>query len=308
MNKYNIEGDIDFFTELYKSLDIEENEQKTEEDNDLCLITNQPLTDNYVKLDCGHKFNYCPLYQDIKNHKEKYNIMERRSSRLALDEIRCPYCRTKQKGVLPYYEEFNLEKVNGVNYVDYNIQMPDYGASNFQSCKFKILNHEYDPSGNNPCKFDLSNCGNCKYFICLNDGTKINYKDGYYKGDNYGDEKHYCQVHKKEIVKIYKKEKYDKIVEEMKQIKLLKEEKKQEVVKEKLKIKDDKLKLKEEKEKMKVENKKIKAENIVLGPMILTNMAIPYICTQILKSGINKGKLCGCKIIIGDKCGRHFNS
>ena len=40
MSKYNIEGGIDFFSELYKSLDIEENEQKTEEDNnDSELVT-----------------------------------------------------------------------------------------------------------------------------------------------------------------------------------------------------------------------------------------------------------------------------
>ena len=29
MKKYNIEGNIDFFSELYKSLDIEENIEKT---------------------------------------------------------------------------------------------------------------------------------------------------------------------------------------------------------------------------------------------------------------------------------------
>ena len=46
MTKYNIEGGLDFFTELYKSLDIEEDEFKTEEDNKLCLITNQPLKEN----------------------------------------------------------------------------------------------------------------------------------------------------------------------------------------------------------------------------------------------------------------------
>ena len=43
MKKYKIEGGINFFNELYKSLDIEENEFKTEDDNNLCLITNHPL-------------------------------------------------------------------------------------------------------------------------------------------------------------------------------------------------------------------------------------------------------------------------
>jgi hypothetical protein len=35
MKKYNIEGGIDFYSELYKSLDVEENEHKTEEDSKL---------------------------------------------------------------------------------------------------------------------------------------------------------------------------------------------------------------------------------------------------------------------------------
>ena len=70
MNKYNIEGGIDFFAELYKSLDNEESKEKTEEDNNKCLISNQLLTDKHVTMKCGHKFNYIPLYYDILNHKK----------------------------------------------------------------------------------------------------------------------------------------------------------------------------------------------------------------------------------------------
>ena len=36
--KYNIENNIDFFSELYKSLDTIENQEKTEEDDNYCLI------------------------------------------------------------------------------------------------------------------------------------------------------------------------------------------------------------------------------------------------------------------------------
>ena len=100
MKKYNIEGSIDFFTELYKSLD--EEEENEQNDDNLCLITNLPLNDNFFKMDCGHKFNYVPLYLDIKNHKQKFNGMEGNSSRLNKNEIRCPYCRNRHKGVLPY--------------------------------------------------------------------------------------------------------------------------------------------------------------------------------------------------------------
>ena len=82
MKKYNIEGGIDFFAELYKSLDIEENEEKTEEDKNKCLITNHLLIDKFVSLNCGHKFNYIPLYNDIVNHKKKFNHMESNSGKL----------------------------------------------------------------------------------------------------------------------------------------------------------------------------------------------------------------------------------
>ena len=116
MKKYNIEGGINFFSELYKSLDDEEEDIK----DNLCLITNLPLKDNFFKMDCGHKFNYIPLYLDTKNHKQKFNGMEGNSSRLSKNEIRCPYCRNRHKGVLPYHEELGLDKIDGVNYVNPN--------------------------------------------------------------------------------------------------------------------------------------------------------------------------------------------
>ena len=67
--KYIIEGGIDFFSELYKSLDVEED--VLEDDNNKCLISNQVLTDKHVQLNCGHKFNYIELYHDFVNHKKK---------------------------------------------------------------------------------------------------------------------------------------------------------------------------------------------------------------------------------------------
>ena len=115
-NLYNIEGNIDFFNELYKSLDIDDDTQN----ENICLITNEPLTDNYVHLQCHHKFNYIAIYNDIKNHKQKFNSFEGLKSQLLPHEIRCPYCRNKQTGLLPYYEELGLPKLHGVNYLDPN--------------------------------------------------------------------------------------------------------------------------------------------------------------------------------------------
>jgi hypothetical protein len=147
--KYNIEGGIDFYEELYKSLDIDEDNNKTEDDNNLCLITNKELCDKFVEMECGHKFNYIPLYLDIKNHKEKYNGMEGSTTRLNVNEIRCPYCRKRQQGVLPYYEELGLEKITGVNCSDIKKQYQSY---EFKKCEYLTPNPNFDPSGINPVK------------------------------------------------------------------------------------------------------------------------------------------------------------
>lgn len=117
MSKYLTEGNINFYDELYKSLDSysESNQPKEHaEDNHFCLITQKPLTDNYVELECKHKFNYNAIFHDVLNHKKKFNTMERHS--LKINEIRCPYCRNIQKKLLPYVEGF--QKVHGINYID----------------------------------------------------------------------------------------------------------------------------------------------------------------------------------------------
>ena len=54
MSTYLIEGGLNFYDELNNS-DCEE-----DYDNN-CLITNEPLIDKFVKMECGHKFNYIPL-------------------------------------------------------------------------------------------------------------------------------------------------------------------------------------------------------------------------------------------------------
>lgn len=312
MNKYIIEGGIDFYEELYKSLDIEETNEKTEEDKNLCLITNQLLTENYVQLNCGHKFNYGPLFLDLKNHKQKFNGMEGSSSKLAVDEIRCPYCRTKQKGVLPYYEELEFPKTNGVN--DINPFTSSKSSSYvYKKCEFVSLNTEYDPSGNNPVEFNPENHGNCKFVKCFNTGTKLGSISAY--GENYEDEKHYCWYHKKEMIKNYKKEVKDKQKGDAKKAKEdAKEQAKEEAKKAKEEAKkakeEAKQKAKEDAKKAKEEAKKTKSaetENVVIGENnIVIDLTVDTGCVQILKTGQNKGTQCGCKIMMDNLCNRHF--
>jgi hypothetical protein len=115
-------------------------------------------------MDCGHKFNYLPLFNDILNHKKKFNNMESRSGTLHSNEIRCPYCRNKQTGVLPYYEDLSLLKINGVNHYDPNIDYtPNYAKCEFLTPKLVFDNDEVEESSNSvqnkftKCYFDNRN-------------------------------------------------------------------------------------------------------------------------------------------------------
>ena len=307
MVKYNIEGGLDFYSELYKSLDIEESEKKTEEDENKCLISNEQLIDKHVIMDCGHKFNYIPLYNDIVNHKSKFNKMEGIHSKLNTNEIRCPYCRKKQHKLLPYYEELGLKKVNGVNF--YN---PDLNNSNStyivapHKCEFKYPNTNYDP---NKPETDI----NSKYLnnqSCIYYGTKISVYNKINPSQpiTYGDDKYYCYIHKKEMIKQYKSYQKEKEKEEKKQVKILEKEKKLlEKQTAKAKEKEEKQKLKLLKKNLllqtKVSNKELKSENIILGTSNVVNQSG---CIQILKTGINKGTPCGCKIVLENMCKRHY--
>ena len=69
--KYNIEGGINFYNELSKSLNNNDNNNDNDNDNE-CLISCMPLTENYVTLECNHKFNYEPLYKEICQQKFVY--------------------------------------------------------------------------------------------------------------------------------------------------------------------------------------------------------------------------------------------
>jgi hypothetical protein len=117
MSNYIIEGNFDFYKELYESLDDSDNNNNIDESSaQVCLITNTPLTKHFVELECKHRFNYVPLFKDLVNHKTKFSSLD--THRLKVNEIRCPYCRNKQGNVLPYIEEIGLPKEHGVNWIN----------------------------------------------------------------------------------------------------------------------------------------------------------------------------------------------
>lgn len=179
MSNYIVEGNINFFEELYKSLDVEEKEEKDETyaiHTNTCLITNETLENYYVTMKCGHKFNYIPLYKYLINYKQKFNSMESSKQKLDINEIRCPYCRYKQKELLPYYNNIKgVKKVNGVN----NEYIKPY------------FNHHI------PCCYIIDGISNTcgKYYSSQ---LPVSYKEK--------DEGYYCLYHNKVMVQKMEKE------------------------------------------------------------------------------------------------------
>lgn len=303
--KYAIEGNLNFFDELYKSLDANESNAKTEIDDNLCLITNQLLTDHFVKLNCGHKFNYEPLYNDILNHKQKYNNMESSQTALTRNELRCPYCRTKQKELLPYYEHLPFKKVNGVNYFNPGEAFIASPNHHYPKCEFLVETTHFNAETN-----ELSTAQSA----CHQHGSVIS-------GENYGDTKCYCYYHKTRVVKKFKKaallkEKTEK-VQEKALFKQKEKEEKQQLKKEQQKVKEKEDGAKKSKrkptKKASIESitNSIDSENVILGNMVIglteeIELNDTY-CNKILQSGINKGKQCSEKKFNNCLCRRHFN-
>ena len=102
-----INSTIDFNNKLLKSLCESDNE---DEENQ-CLISGEPLEDTPIKLKCNHKFNYHAILNEVKMQK-KYTSLE--TFRLKTYQIKCPYCRCIQNGVLPW--KTGYPQLKGVNF------------------------------------------------------------------------------------------------------------------------------------------------------------------------------------------------
>jgi hypothetical protein len=88
---------------LAKALSNGENEK-----NDTCLISNEPLEENHIKLSCSHTFNYGPLFKEIVIQKTIKNYLE--VQKVDKYSMKCPYCRGIQKGILPMRTGFSSIK------------------------------------------------------------------------------------------------------------------------------------------------------------------------------------------------------
>ena len=106
---YVLEGGNNFNNELMIALCEKDNNKK------LCLISNQPLTDDFIKLKCNHAFNYKPLFMEIVKQKKTDNRLE--IQKLNKYQLKCPYCRKVQNNVLPYNEKYSSQHIMGVNWL-----------------------------------------------------------------------------------------------------------------------------------------------------------------------------------------------
>jgi hypothetical protein len=205
MNKYIIEDNISFFEEL-KNTNTKTNNIF---DNDkICLITNDLLdTENCVKLDCGHNFNYLPILNELLNQKFfLYNKYD-------LKHFNCPYCRDKFNLILPYKENIFNIMIYGIN----------------------TLNKEYYIHTNN---LKLNVIEKCHNSSCNKLATCCFYKKKYCFT-------HHLQK-KTKIIKQEEKQQEEKKQEEKQQEEKKQEEKKQEEKQQEEKKQEDKQEEKQE--------------------------------------------------------------
>lgn len=143
----------------------------SERNNNTCLISNDVLEKNYITLDCKHKFNYVPLYNEILYQKTK-KILD--NNKLKLNEVKCPYCRNITTKLLPYFKYYNLKQIKGVNYPK-NLTMTS------DKCEF-ISKKTKTQCINNGCltQFGFFCNKHCKYTIVeeesLNNVNKLDYE------------------------------------------------------------------------------------------------------------------------------------
>ena len=295
MTNYIIAGGVNFYEELYKSLDKTVANDTNDANDDVCLITNLPLTENWVQLNCKHKFNYLPLYNDIVNHKKSFNKLERRF--LKATEIRCPYCRNIQQTLLPYCENVSgVKQIHGVNYYDENLALK--GNKTFANMEDEYFTGQCAyifPENPNIITSAFDN-------TCSNKYVKLLPHDG----------KTYCTYHKYYIIKEFQKAEKQKAKDLAKDLaKQLKDQAKQEKlqkkVQEKLESTQQKQMMKETATKEKVTKEKItKVKNANNDEnVIISNTTDNVSCIAILKSGPKKGSACGCKTHENNMCMRH---
>jgi hypothetical protein len=301
MVKYIIEDGIDFYEELYKSLD--EPEANEEELDNQCQITGTPLIDRFVTMECNHKFNYSALYTEI--YKQKFVFQTYKFSTLTDSDqakfkeakkdyfIKCPYCRTIQFTLLPYYDDMSFDKRYGIN------SLEKTGSDDMFAIKFNEYNSYYTAYG---YTFKQGSC--CKVLGIVD--SKDIMCTAKMSAPIAEMNKSFCSAHIRAAVKQYKLDKKQKEKEDANNEKMAIKKQKED---EKASLKQQFLKIKEA---LKMVKNVKKVKNVVTTQTIEIQTFDPTVvnenlCITILKSGPRKGQTCGNKALKNGKgfCSRH---
>ena len=310
MLKYNIEGNINFYESLYKSLDDDSDDEDT-----LCQITGSPLDSKAITLECNHHFNYEALYKEICNQRfvfktYEYIKLSNKEQKILADSnkdyfIKCPYCRNIQFTILPYYEELGLDKKYGINSLD-----PSLPEKIVYTYRYKPKPHML--------------CAENKMFTCygvLFKQGKCCYKLNEPLNNNKECKNLYCAVIPNTELSYCNTHYRSGLVKHKQSVK-------QALKNEKEKLKNDKQKLLDKQNAERVANglkplKYLSKKNTVQSLIqisqyvsdeenenvisnVISNMEENPGCKSVLKSGPNKGKQCGClKLFKDGMCKRH---
>jgi len=305
MANYKVEGNISFYDELFKSLDYD-----TDDEDTLCQITGLKLINRYVTLECKHKFNYEALYKEICRQKfdfktYDFNILPKKEQHKIKSAnvnyfIKCPYCRNIQFTVLPYYEELKLEKKYGINCLDK--ELDNKTEDIYKNTIYSGIHYGHEHYSFNMYGVQFKNGKCCGEILGVNTleqtKTKCTYK---YVAQIENTELFYCKYCYKKGLKEYNTNKKMKLLEE-------KKKQKDDIINVRKKLFDEKNAEREAKGlpplkrliiKKKIANEVKPAEPI--GEYVpdqdeeIENQTNG--CKSILKTGLNKGKECGCKKI-----------
>jgi predicted DNA binding protein len=200
-NEYHIDGmnNFDFFNELNKD-DEEDSEINSKDDNYetkqnfRCLITGEPLSEPIITMPCGHKFNYIPLYHDLVSYILLSNKLYK-SNNTTKYPLRCPYCRSTSKDLLPFYNMDNVIYNPDIHShpdsqmfefdILYNTVIPKI---KYYRCEFIYENPYYNKDKSNSCTNRRTlRCGSCYY----NTKHITNINKSVIKG--------YCSYHRKNM-------------------------------------------------------------------------------------------------------------
>lgn len=134
MENFVINTADDFNLYLMQLISSDNNLIKEDENIKKCLITNEPLNEHHITLKCNHSFNYLPLINEIINQKN-YNSLE--VTHLKTYQVKCPYCRNVQDGVIPYQEDIFPKKIKGINWPPSKVCANNTCSAIFRSGKRK---------------------------------------------------------------------------------------------------------------------------------------------------------------------------